>query len=292
MPDLIADAATLSDIGRRDRQEDAVMADFPRGAEFGLAVLSDGMGGHNDGDLASRIIVSEMFGELYFSGARVDALARHVPQVFRSALNVANKRLARHTKTGALSKDTGGTLVSIAMLKDTLSWISVGDSPLYLFRAGQLTRLNENHSLAPQIDLMVEQGLMDPDVARDHPQRSCLTSALTGQVINQIDCPDSAISLYPKDVVIVASDGLNVLSDNEITRLVRRNLRKGSHRIADVLKAAVLNKDKPEQDNLALVVITLSAAEPKTNPLSALAGRCVRQNAFRLMGQNREHLRT
>lgn len=290
MPELVADAVTLSNIGRRDRQEDAVIADFPSGGEFGLAVLSDGMGGHNDGDLASRILVSEMFGELYFSGARIQALAQNLPHVFQSALNVANKRLHRHTKSGALSPDTGGTLVSIALLNDQLSWISVGDSPLYLFRDGTLRRLNENHSLAPQIDLMVEQGLMDAEIARDHPQRGCLTSAVTGSGINRIDCPKSGTVLQDGDVVLLASDGINVMTDNEIARMIRRQRRKGPQKIAQGLLDHALSKDAPEQDNIALVVIGLSQADRRTAPASGLAARILRACSIWLSGHGRERV--
>lgn len=276
MPELVAEAVSLSDIGRRERQEDAVIADFPHGSDFGLAVLSDGMGGHNDGDLASRILVSEMFGELYFSGARLQALAQNIPHVFQSALNVANKRLQRHTKTGALSKDTGGTLVSIALINDRLSWISVGDSPLYLFRNGEVQRLNENHSLAPQIDLMVQQGLMDAQTAREHPQRGCLTSAVTGQEIARIDCPQAPVDLRDGDVVLLASDGINVLEDAEIARLIRARRRKGAQRIAQDLLGKALGKQAPEQDNVALVVIKMSRAKPLGVTAPGLSARMLR----------------
>lgn len=290
MPELVAEAVSLSDIGRRDRQEDAVIADFPQGSEFGLAVLSDGMGGHNDGDLASRILVSEMFGELYFSGARLQALAKNIPHVFQSALHVANKRLQRHTKTGALSKDTGGTLVSIALLNDRLNWISVGDSPLYLYRKGHLQRLNENHSLAPQIDLMAQQGLMDATTARDHPQRGCLTSAVTGNEIARIDCPNAGFDLRAGDIVLLASDGINVLDDTEIARRLWRLRRKGPQEMAQDLLAHALGKDAPDQDNLALVVIKMSPAKSARQQTPATSSRLARALMGWLAGPTTERV--
>ena len=69
----------------------------------------------------------------------------------------------------------GATLIALIFHRDRLHWISVGDSPLWLWRDGTLTRLNEDHSLAPQIDWMVEQGQMAPSRPR-HPDRNCLTS--------------------------------------------------------------------------------------------------------------------
>ena len=269
MARLVADAVTAIDVGRRSRQEDAVVADFSQGAEVGLAVLSDGMGGHDDGDLASRILVSEMFGELFFSGARPDALARDAKSTFQEALDTANKRLKNHSKSGNISGDTGGTLVSVAVIAEQLRWISVGDSPLYLLRDGNLHRLNEDHSMAPQIDLMVSRGVMDAETARNHPQRNCLTSAITGGKIPRVDCPDSGLTLIQNDVVILASDGINVLPDAHIRDIVGGFQHKSSDCIAEELMKAVHALDVPDQDNISLVVIKMNAAhEPERNAVA------------------------
>lgn len=263
MPRIVAEAATATHIGMRQRQEDAVMADFSRGSDLGLAVLSDGMGGHDDGDLASRIIVSEMFGELFFSGARPDALRSSAPDTLRRAVHAANRSLVRHANSGCISSNTGGTLVTVALIEDRLRWISVGDSPLYLYRAGNLHRLNEIHSLGAQIDMMVRVGEIEAGVAEDHPQRHQLTSALTGRDIRHIDCPDAALHLRQDDVVVLASDGLNVLPDQQICNLIRRHRHKTSQRIAAALMAEVEAQHRPDQDNASLVVIKMEPATPR-----------------------------
>ncbi len=277
---LVAEAVTAIDVGQRSRQEDAVVADFSQGAELGLAVLSDGMGGHDDGDLASRILVSEMFGELFFSGARPDTMVENVKGTLQDALDVANRRLNNHSKTGSISKDTGGTLVSVAVIAQQLRWISVGDSPLYLLRDGNLHRLNEDHSMAPQIDLMVSRGVMDAETARNHPQRNCLTSALTGGKIPRIDCPDTGLTLMEDDIVILASDGLNVLPDAHIRDIVHGHCHKGSECISDELMKAVHALAVPDQDNISLVVIKMNAeSEPNRKSIALRLRDCA--NAVR-----------
>ena len=257
MTELVAHAATAVDIGRRGRQEDAVIADFSRGSELGLAVLSDGMGGHNDGDLASRIIAGEMFGELFFSGARAEGLKTSPNETFQHALEVANKSLQRHAKAGSISKDTGGTLISVAVIGEKLRWISVGDSPLYLYRGRKLHRLNEIHSMASQIDMMVRCGELDPDVGRDHPQRLCLASAITGGSIRHVDCPETALRLKAGDIVILASDGINTLSDQRICELTKQHRRKHSDAIAKALMKNLRAERSPDQDNISMVVIKI-----------------------------------
>lgn len=257
MPELVAQAATAMNIGRRARQEDAVIADFSQGSELGLAVLSDGMGGHDDGDLASRIIVGEMFGELFFSGARLDALKTSARETFHHALGMANKSLKRHADAGSISRDTGGTLVSVAVVQEKLRWISVGDSPLYLFRDRCLHRLNEIHSLAAQIDMMARCGELDAETARNHPQRGYLTSALTGGKVKHIDCPETALNLKSGDIVLMASDGLNVLPDKDICELVARHRRQSSEKLAQILMDEACAREIEDQDNISIVAIKM-----------------------------------
>lgn len=260
MNDLVADAATAIALGRRQRQEDAVVTDFSQGAEMGLAVLSDGMGGHSAGDVASRIIVTEMFGELFFCSARIEQLREHATAILRSAVTSANQSLRAHAEAKSGREGMGGTVVATVFIDGEMRWISVGDSPLYLFRDGELTRLNEDHSMAPQIDHMAREGIIDADLARTHPQRGYLTSALTGGDIDKVDCPEKAISLKPGDIVLIASDGLQVLDDSTLERMLSFSHRKSSQRIAGSLLEAVKSVDAPQQDNVSMAVVKLSAA--------------------------------
>ncbi|SMX50141.1 PP2C family protein-serine/threonine phosphatase [Maliponia aquimaris] len=269
MPELVAEAATAQHIGDRQRQEDALIAHVPGGEGPGIAVLSDGMGGHDDGDLASRILVSEMFGELFLSAARQPLTQRGGDALFRAALDSANTRLHQHIGAGCISDDTGGTLVSVVLDEGRLRWLSVGDSLLYLCRGGSVKQLNQLHSMAAQLDLMVAQGAMDQSAARSHPHRHCLTSAVTGRQIPRIDCPDQALALRAEDTVLLASDGLNVLRSAEIAKLVARHAGHGSAAIARALVAAVGAKAAPDQDNVSVVVIRVSAAPPSAPPLTA-----------------------
>lgn len=241
--------------GARDRQEDAVATAFSQGADLGFAVLSDGMGGHAAGDIASRIIVTEIFAELTIRTALPRFRTSGIPAMLREAVQAANRCLRANIDADPSMHGMGGTVISIVLANGRLHWISVGDSVLYLFRNGELIRLNEDHSMAPQIDLMVRKGLIDMEEARDHPQRNCLTSALFGQDIPAIDCPETPVPLRPDDLVLVASDGLEHLSEDGIAALLRRFRRRSSGDIANRLMAGITGMNDPEQDNTSLVVI-------------------------------------
>ncbi|WP_347312234.1 PP2C family protein-serine/threonine phosphatase [Defluviimonas sp. SAOS-178_SWC] len=271
--EIAIDAASALCLGARSRQEDALATSFSLGSELGFAVLSDGMGGHAAGDVASRIIVAEIFAELTLGVDDPGLAEAELPELLRSAANVANRRIRARIDAAPETAGMGGTVIVVVVIEDRLYWLSVGDSPLYLFRDGQLTRLNDDHSLAPQIDLMVREGLIDPEVGRNHPQRNCLTSALIGGEIPSIDCPDQPFTLRSGDLVLVASDGLQYLPDDRIAAVLGRTGGEPSATIAGALMAGVTGLADPEQDNISVIVLkaTDTAAERRLAPIAWLS---------------------
>ena len=174
------DVASAISLGQREFQEDAIIADFPLGTELGFAVLADGMGGHAAGDIASKIVVTEVFSELKLRSGDPKHMERHISKVLLDAAQTANDCVGAHSSCYPGTRGMGATLVAPVLMGDRLYWVSVGDSPLFLFRDGKLMQLNEDHSMAPQIDYLVRSGVMDPAVAMHHPDRNCLTSVLIG----------------------------------------------------------------------------------------------------------------
>lgn len=259
------DVATALALGHRDRQEDALAACLSEDGMCGLAVLSDGMGGHDDGDLASRTIVEATTRGFDLSGGGPEPTRARLLDV----ITEANRALRDQIDAGHGQAGMGGTVIVATILGDRLSWASIGDSALYIFRGHRLLRLNEVHSLAAQIDMMAAQGAIDAETARTHPQRGCLTSALVGGTINRIDCPEAPVALIPNDIVLLASDGLEALPVSDLRDLLERHGRATSQEIADALMAAVVGADLPCQDNTSVIVLrpmVAPAARPVTRP--------------------------
>jgi protein phosphatase len=252
------DVTSALNQGRRAHQEDAVAADFPLGAGMGFVVLADGMGGHAAGDVASKIVVTEVFSELKMRSGDPEGLQDKVPGLLQEAVMSANECVRYHASEHPETEGMGTTLLAPVLLADSLYWISVGDSPLYLFRKGRLIRLNEDHSMVPQIDYMVKTGLIDTEAGQNHPDRNCLTSVLIGGEIAQIDCPARPVRLEKDDVLIAASDGLQFLSDAEIADILARNTGKGSAEICAALMAEVQALNDPDQDNVSLCVVRVT----------------------------------
>ena len=124
----------------------------------------------------------------------------------------------------------GATLVVPALIENRLWWISVGDSPLFLYRGGKLSQLNEDHSMAPQIDFMVKSGLMDAETGANHPDRNCLISVLMGARIPKIDCPTKPFEMKAGDIVVCASDGLQFLTNAQIEKVLGKYRKSRCYR--------------------------------------------------------------
>jgi PPM family protein phosphatase len=268
------DVASAISQGRRPYQEDALVADFSLGADFGFAVLADGMGGHAAGDVASKIVVTEVFSELKLQSGDPSAFSTSLPEILRDAAVAANDCVKGHIAAHAETTGMGATLLAPVLVGRKLYWISIGDSPLLLYRDGEVRQLNEDHSMAPQIDFMVRTGLITEEVGRNHPDRSCLTSVLGGEEIARIDCPSEPLELKDGDILIVASDGIQYLAYDEIEDLLRTHSEKPSRWLADALLSRLESHDDPEQDNASFSVIKVSLTAREV-------GRAARRNGVR-----------
>ncbi len=253
--DFTYDSAMVTELGRRERQEDALASDFPSGQPFGFVVLADGMGGHEAGDIASKIVVTEVFSGLKLQSGDPELLESRVCDALKGAALNANECVGLYARSHPEAHGMGATLLATIFIEDRLYWVSVGDSPLFLFRNGTLTRLNDNHALSSQVEYLVGSGLMNREDALRHPDQSCLTSVLIGKDINQIDCPDVAFTLFEDDILISASDGLQFISEEQIESLLRFQHKNSAERISAVLAEEIKNLDDPAQDNLAICVV-------------------------------------
>ncbi len=193
------DAYAAQWIGKRNSQEDAyAIKHFPTGT---LAVICDGMGGHCHGAEASKMAASS------FVDAFELAPAQSIVESLRSSLNHANSMIAKLFEGYTLDADDfgGSTLLAVFMTRFSLSWVSVGDSPLMLWRAGRLYRLNEDHSMRGILSECSQKGSTDHRNALRAGH--VLRSALTGENIDLIDLPTRPYPLLPRDRVILATDG-------------------------------------------------------------------------------------
>ncbi len=232
--------------GDRSHQEDHFGFDNSRADDF-LMVIADGMGGHQGGAVASRCAVNT-FIERYrtLSGSALKRLWQ--------ALQKTNDQLALEAQAQA-NQGMGCTLVGVALNGEGLEWISVGDSPLWLYHAEQLHRLNADHSMMPILQKQVQRGVLTPNEALEHPNRHLLRSALMGSKIDLIDQSLMPLKLFPGDRILLASDGIFTLSEQEISHILSQSLP--AHKLVNKLLGALEKKGKLGQDNATVLVITI-----------------------------------
>lgn len=258
--------AGQASVGARSAQEDYSRFSLDPVGTTLLAVLADGVGGQTGGQVASQTAVDAFLATFSASPAT------SVPTKLGAALNQANTALAVSVNNRPELDGMGSTLVGVHIGEHGLQWISVGDSPLFLFRGGKLIRLNADHSMKPVIEEAVRQGKITREDALRHPDRNAIRSAVTGEALTMIDTPVAPVPLNKRDVVLLASDGLLTLSDDEIVKVLGDHADALPQVIANALVKAVTSKQKPRQDNTTVQVIKVPTAMG------------VKQRSFELLG--------
>ncbi len=170
-------------------------------------------------------------------------------------LQHANEAIAATVDVNPLLSGMGSTLVGVTFGRDGVEWVSVGDSPLILYRRGEIAYLNEDHSMAPELDRLAEAGEITEEEARRDPRRHMLRSAVTGDDIDLVDVSKRPLQVEPGDYIILASDGLQTLDEAEIVRIITAYAGDGATAVANALIRAVEAVKDPHQDNATVVVV-------------------------------------
>jgi protein phosphatase len=205
--------SNASDTGRvREVNEDAF--GYFRSGESHLFALADGMGGETGGRVASTTAVAEVR-SVFEANPAMD------PQgLLGQCVAAANQAcLARQQEDPRLAS-MGTTLELLLVRGERAWWAHVGDSRIYAINEGRARRLTRDHTRVQQ---MVEDGLMKPEEAADHPQRNVLSRVVGREADCRPDVTKEPISLGEGDAFLLCSDGLcDLVSDEEIGRVVGR----------------------------------------------------------------------
>ena len=165
-------------LGSRKNQEDYIKIRVDVSSKNNtryLMVVADGMGGYAAGDLAS-----ELAAEAFTSNYSFDKY--QYSNNLNYALSEANKKIADEVILNTSLRGMGTTLTAASIFDDALTWVSVGDSILWLFRDGKIQRLNDDHSMRPILSTKVTGRELE-----NHPQRHQLRSVLNGSKIKIIE---------------------------------------------------------------------------------------------------------
>lgn len=237
---MAIDCVTRTDPGlKRKVNEDAVLARPDRG----LWAVADGMGGHENGALASAKAVDAL--AVVHASTEIETLVADSI----SALQSVNSQLLEMAQTTARPRTIGTTIVGLALRGPTFGCFWAGDSRAYRIREGEIAQLTRDHSL---VQGLIDAGMLDPAEAEGHPNANVVTRAVGASAELEIDTTTG--DARPGDRFLLASDGLTrVISDDEIyAEIMRWPLAQA----ADRLLETVLNRGAPDNVSIIIVAIT------------------------------------
>jgi protein phosphatase len=243
---MILEFFSVTDTGRaRRNNEDAVALD-----EAGrIAVLADGMGGYNAGEVASQMASERVRTEL---GARLRPLGEtpsetELKSALLDAVESANRAVYDAAMSTAEYAGMGTTLV-VAVYRGERLWLGhIGDSRAYRFRNGHLEQLTRDHSLLQE---QIDAGLITAEQAAYSMHKNLVTRAVGVDELVELEIHDYPVEAG--DVLLMCSDGLSdMLNDEQIAQLLRTNdsLPSAGAMLVQAANAA------GGRDNIAVVLV-------------------------------------
>lgn len=210
-----------------------------------LALVADGMGGHQAGEVASGIAV-EVVRKVYYESSDEPTAA------LAEALGEANRAIHQRATADGELVGMGTTCTALAIHRGLAHLAHVGDSRLYLLRGGEMRQMSEDHSHVAEL---VRQGALTEDQAQNHRHRNVITRALGASAAVDVATWPEPFPVREGDRLLLSTDGLH---EHVSCREIRDLALSGSAREAcERLVAAAKEAGAP--DNVSVVLLTLGS---------------------------------
>ena len=244
-PSMILEFFSATDTGRaRSNNEDSVAVDDPTG----LAVLADGMGGYNAGEVASGMATSFIKAELgrWLLEASESATDADVRRAMDICVDNANRAIFNAANSNPQYAGMGTTLVVGVFRESRLLMGHVGDSRGYRLRASRLTQITHDHSLLQE---QIDSGLITPEQAAFSANKNLVTRAVG--VEDTVLLETHLHDVLPGDTYLLCSDGLSdMLDDDSIAQLMM-----GAETLPEVAAALIdASNEAGGKDNISVVL--------------------------------------
>ena len=234
-----------SDVGKkRTQNEDSFYAsDFIKNT--GYIIVADGMGGHNAGEIASKMAVDTI--REYFSENADWKTVNDIRRILKESIEQANKKIFEKSQKDEILFGMGTTIVLCIIEENNLYIANVGDSRLYHIKKDVINQVTKDHSL---VQKLIDQGEISEEEAENHPNKNVITRAVGTNEEVEIDfykfCADE------NDTVVICTDGLsNMVKKEEILNI--------SNEYGDVCECAKKLVDEANlnggPDNITVAVI-------------------------------------
>ncbi|HTH45524.1 MAG TPA: Stp1/IreP family PP2C-type Ser/Thr phosphatase [Oxalicibacterium sp.] len=257
--------AARTDTGKvRGHNEDAI----EWSEEGRVAVLADGMGGYNAGEIASSIATTVFKSSLdrslqEYAWLRRSPSSKQLERLLTEAVEAANEQILAASISQPELSGMGTTLVAALFHQNKVVLAHIGDSRAYRFRQGVLTQLTRDHS---QLQEQIDAGLVSPEWARFAPNKNLITRALGVAV--EIEVETNALTAEAGDLYLLCSDGLSdMLATEQILELLDRHAELEST-CEDLVNAA---NDNGGRDNISVILVKIDALDQ--TPVTGLRER-------------------
>lgn len=180
-------------------------------------LVADGMGGHNAGEVASKM-ATELIKSSIMEGFYPEMDYIELSEVIRRAFAEANEEIFRKSKLEANTTGMGTTAAAAFVFGGKLITANVGDSRVYLIKDNEIHQLTHDHSY---VEELIRAGSITAEVAKSHPQKNYITRALGTDSFVKTDI---LINEYNGGTVVICTDGLtNLVTDEQIAEIVAAN---------------------------------------------------------------------
>ena len=194
---------------RQDNQDDMGWFSLPTGE---IIIVADGMGGEAGGREAAQMAISSM--KEFFEEEQGP-----IPVLLDLSIRKANERIHAKGHCGDPRYLKMGTTVVVLLVKDNEAHMAhVGDSRIYLFRNGKLNRMTKDHS---RVQKMLDDGMLGPEEAEDHPDANIIYRALGARQDVEPEVRPEPIPIQPDDLFLLCTDGLcSLVRDSEMEEIL------------------------------------------------------------------------
>ena len=245
--------AYLTDVGlKRDHNEDTILID----KQSNIYLVADGMGGHEKGEVASKIVAETFLKQL--THAQSNALQSSesdtvvvtstLEETLNNSVEIATKKIYTYADEKNITGTIGTTIVGVKYMQDVSAWavFHLGDSRAYLFHDNSLRQLSIDHSKHEELR---KEGVLEEEIAKTG--KNLITKAVGNFDAYQLDM--QYIAVKKKDILFLCSDGVSDLCSNDEILLLIMQYKNDLDLLCQQIKNLVYSRGA--KDNFSIIVI-------------------------------------
>lgn len=248
-------------VGTRKYQQDRVAvakAETEIKQQMFFAVVCDGMGGMDDGERASEFSLRRLVN--FFTSIKSPT---EFGKGIKPTIKECDREVAGFTDGAGRPIDSGTTLVAAMICENRLTWVSVGDSAVYLFENNRLKKLNKEHNYGLAVEEMLESGEITQEQADKEPNKEMLISYIGIGDVSRID-GQNMTEVASDAILMLCSDGVTkIVTDDELQVLLQTNKDALPQKIAEEIIDYSVKNRIGSQDNTTVAIIKCKNREKK-----------------------------